>query len=66
MPSTRQYARRLFDAQASGTSEEDLQDIIAQGLEEAYFKDSGRRAPGLQVRFTSVDYIETSILGAGR
>ena len=56
-----EYAERLFEAQASGAGEEELQDIIAEGLQEVYFKDGGRRAAGLTVRFNSVDYIETQI-----
>ncbi|MHA6765343.1 telomere-protecting terminal protein Tpg [Streptacidiphilus sp. PAMC 29251] len=52
------YAARLFEARQAGGSEEDLQAIIAEGLQETYFKDGGRRANGLQVTFTSIDYIE--------
>jgi DNA-binding transcriptional regulator YdaS (Cro superfamily) len=55
------YAARLFDAQAAGADEPQLQDIIAEGLQEVYFKDGGRRAAGLQVSFTTIDYIETQI-----
>ncbi|MGW1888396.1 telomere-protecting terminal protein Tpg [Streptomyces sp. NPDC001970] len=52
------YAARLFDAQAAGASDQQLQDIAAEGLQEIYFKDHGRRAPGLQVQFTDLDYVE--------
>lgn len=52
------YAARLFDAQAAGAGEQQLQNIAAQGLQEEYFTDRGRRAPGLQVEFTDIDYIE--------
>ncbi|MFF3544936.1 telomere-protecting terminal protein Tpg [Streptomyces platensis] len=52
------YAARLFDAQAAGASEQQLQNIAAEGLQEIYFKDRGRRAEGLQVEFTDIDYVE--------
>ncbi|MFE1176817.1 telomere-protecting terminal protein Tpg [Streptomyces sp. NPDC058773] len=52
------YAARLFDAQATGATEQQLQDIAAEGLQEIYFKDRGRRADGLQVEFTDIDYVE--------
>ncbi|MFI0220251.1 telomere-protecting terminal protein Tpg [Streptomyces lydicus] len=52
------YAARLFDAQAAGATEQQLQNIAAGGLQEIYFKDRGRRADGLLVEFTDIDYIE--------
>jgi transcriptional regulator with XRE-family HTH domain len=52
------YAGRLFDAQAAGATEQQLQRIAAEGLQEIYFKDRGRRAQGLEVEFTDIDYIE--------
>jgi transcriptional regulator with XRE-family HTH domain len=52
------YAARLFDAQAAGATEQQLQNIIAEGLQEQYFKDQGRRAHGLEVEFTDIDYVE--------
>lgn len=52
------YAARLFDAQAAGATEQQLQRIAAEGLQEIYFKDSGRRAQGLEVEFTDIDYVE--------
>ncbi|MEV6109174.1 XRE family transcriptional regulator [Streptomyces sp. NPDC051940] len=51
------YARRLFDAQA-GRSGEAPNEVLAQGLQEHYFKDGGRRADRLEVEFTDIDYIE--------
>ncbi|MET8420860.1 helix-turn-helix transcriptional regulator [Streptomyces sp. NPDC079189] len=53
-----QYAARLFDAQAAGATEQQLQNIAAESLQEQYFKDGGRRADGLVVEFTDIDYIE--------
>lgn len=52
------YAGRLFAAQDAGASEEELQDILAEGLQEVYFKDGGRRADGLLVRFNNIDYLD--------
>jgi transcriptional regulator with XRE-family HTH domain len=55
------YAGRLFDAQAAGATEQQLQAITAEGLQEIYFKDRGRRAQGLEVEFTDIDYMEMDI-----
>ncbi|MFG1809708.1 telomere-protecting terminal protein Tpg [Streptomyces sp. NPDC049040] len=52
------YAARLFDAQAGGAGEQQLRRIAAEGLQEIYFKDRGRRAADLEVEFTDIDYIE--------
>ncbi|WP_322872279.1 telomere-protecting terminal protein Tpg [Streptomyces goshikiensis] len=53
-----EFAGRLFDAQDAGASEQQLRDIAAEGLQEVYFKDRGRRAGGLLVEFTDIDHIE--------
>ncbi|MEU0836610.1 telomere-protecting terminal protein Tpg [Streptomyces sp. NPDC056231] len=53
-----EYAARLFDAQAVGATDEQLQAVVAEGLQEQYFKDRGRRADGLLVEFTDIDYVE--------
>jgi transcriptional regulator with XRE-family HTH domain len=52
------YAARLFEAREAGATERELRDIAAEGLQEQYFKDGGRRASGLQVEFTDIDYVE--------
>ncbi|MFF8371704.1 telomere-protecting terminal protein Tpg [Streptomyces lydicus] len=52
------YAARLFDAESAGATEQQLRDIAAEGLQEIYFKDRGRRADGLQVEFTDIEYVE--------
>ncbi|MCZ2526650.1 telomere-protecting terminal protein Tpg [Streptomyces sp. HB2AG] len=54
------YAARLFDARATGAGEQQLRDIVAEGLQEQYFKDAGRRAHDLVVEFTDIDYIDIS------
>lgn len=56
-----QIAARLLAARESGANEGDLRAIVAEGLQEQYFKDNGRRATGLQVEFTDLDYIEMSL-----
>ncbi|ATW51999.1 telomere-protecting terminal protein Tpg [Streptomyces xantholiticus] len=55
------YAARLFDAQEQGATEQQLLDIAAEGLQEIYFKDGGRRAQGLLVEFTDIDYIDLEL-----
>ncbi|MFF4145905.1 hypothetical protein ACFY0A_32150 [Streptomyces sp. NPDC001698] len=53
-----QYVARLFDAQESGASEQQLRDIAAEGLGEIYFRDGGRRAHGLEIEFTDIEQLE--------
>jgi hypothetical protein len=56
-----QYAARLFDAQEQGATEQQLLAITAEGLQEIYFKDHGRRAQGLLVEFTDIDHIDVEL-----
>ncbi|WP_042427986.1 telomere-protecting terminal protein Tpg [Streptacidiphilus anmyonensis] len=51
------YAARLFDAQDAGASDEELREIVAEGLQEEYFKDGGR-AHRLEVEFTDITYFD--------
>ncbi|WP_328665241.1 XRE family transcriptional regulator [Streptomyces sp. NBC_00322] len=53
------YARRLFDAQ-QGIGALSPNEVIAEGIQEGYFKDNGRRADQLEVEFTDIDYIDVS------
>ncbi|WP_069170175.1 telomere-protecting terminal protein Tpg [Streptomyces griseus] len=53
-----EYAARLFDARTAGATEQQLRAVVAEGLQEQYFKDGGRRAQGVQVEFTDIDYME--------
>ncbi|MBD0420341.1 XRE family transcriptional regulator [Streptomyces sp. NPDC052309] len=54
-----QYAARLFDAQQTGATDQQLQQITAEALKEVYFQDNGRRAGQLEeVRFTDVEHVE--------
>ncbi|MFB6865981.1 XRE family transcriptional regulator [Streptomyces virginiae] len=54
------YAQRLFDARARGADDRDLRAIVAEGLQEIYFKDGGTRADELRVEFTDIDYFDVS------
>uniref|UniRef100_UPI0004C8E8E6 telomere-protecting terminal protein Tpg n=1 Tax=Streptomyces sp. NRRL F-2580 TaxID=1463841 RepID=UPI0004C8E8E6 len=54
------YAQRLFDAQQQGADDGRLRAIVAEGLQETYFKDGGTRADQLEVEFTDIDYIDVS------
>ncbi|MDI6413124.1 telomere-protecting terminal protein Tpg [Streptomyces albus] len=54
-----QYAARLFDAQEAGATDQQLQQIAAEGLKEVYFQDGGRRAGSLEeVHFTDIEHLE--------
>ncbi|MFP8887845.1 telomere-protecting terminal protein Tpg [Streptomyces mangrovi] len=55
-----QYAGRLFDAQQAGASDQQLRDIVAEGLQETYFKNNGSRAQELEVAITDIDYFDVS------
>lgn len=54
------YARRLFDAREQGANDQQMRGIVAEGLQEIYFKDEGRRAQDLEVEFTDIDYIDVA------
>ncbi len=53
-----EYADRLFTAHTAGAPESDLRAIAAEGLRDVYFQDRGRRATGLSVEFTDIDFVE--------
>nr|WP_229896400.1 XRE family transcriptional regulator [Streptomyces cinerochromogenes] len=51
-------AARLFEAQEAGATDQQLQEIVAEGLKEVYFQDRGRRADSLEeVRFTDIEHL---------
>ncbi|MGQ4437225.1 telomere-protecting terminal protein Tpg [Streptomyces sp. SAS_260] len=53
------YAQRLFDARTTGASDQQMRQIIAEGLKETYFQDSGSRATGLtDVTLNDIDYLD--------
>ncbi|MEV5433183.1 XRE family transcriptional regulator [Streptomyces sp. NPDC052701] len=49
-----QQVARLFQAQDDGASEDQLRQVAAEALGEVYFRDSGRRAHGLEVELTDL------------
>ena len=55
-----EYAARLFDARDQGADDRQLRGIVAEGLQEIYFKDGGRRAQDLEVSFNNIDYFDVS------
>ncbi|WP_406172012.1 XRE family transcriptional regulator [Streptomyces canus] len=55
-----EYAQRLFDARDAGAGDQQMRDIVAEGLQEIYFKDGGSRAQDLEVAFTDIDYFDVS------
>lgn len=52
------HAARLFDAQDTGATEQQLRSLAAEELGEVYFRDGGSRANGLEVEFTDVEHVE--------
>jgi hypothetical protein len=53
------YAQRLFDARDAGASDQQMRQIIAEGLKEIYFQDGGNRAMGLSdVTLNDIDYLD--------
>jgi hypothetical protein len=53
------YARRLFDARDAGASDQEMRQIIAEGLKDVYFQDGGSRAMGLsEVSISDIDYLD--------
>ncbi|MFF1767079.1 telomere-protecting terminal protein Tpg [Streptomyces sp. NPDC058251] len=53
------YAQRLFDARNTGASDQQMRQIIAEGLKEIYFQDGGARALGLSdVTLNDIDYLD--------
>jgi len=54
-------AEQLFAARDAGATEAQQADIIAQGLQYAYFQDGGRRAQDLLVEFGGIEFMEFGI-----
>lgn len=53
------YARRLFDARNTGSSDQKMRQIIAEGFKDVYFQDGGGRAMGLsEVEINDIDYLD--------
>lgn len=54
-------ARPLIDAYKRGETEAALQRKLEEALALHYFRDGGRRAHGLDVEFTDIDYIDVDL-----
>lgn len=52
------HAARLLEAQGDGVDEDDLRELAAEALGEVYFRDSGRRAQGLEVELKDIVDLE--------
>ncbi|MFF4450913.1 telomere-protecting terminal protein Tpg [Streptomyces sp. NPDC001502] len=55
---TPENSAAAFAAYRAGASEDELQAIVGGALGESYFRDGGRRAQGLDVELTDIDYID--------
>ncbi|MGY4280755.1 telomere-protecting terminal protein Tpg [Streptomyces sp. M18.1] len=56
-----QFADRLFTAKEQGATEQQLQQIAAEGLAQMYFRANNTRAHGLGVEFTDVEHIDIEL-----
>ncbi|MFD4976895.1 telomere-protecting terminal protein Tpg [Streptomyces sp. NPDC058424] len=56
-----EVARELFAARDAGRGEQQQMVILARALGHAYFRDGGRRAHGLGIAFTDVEFADFSI-----
>ncbi|MEY9961308.1 hypothetical protein [Streptacidiphilus sp. MAP5-52] len=52
------HARAILAAQESGADEDELLELVAAALAEAYFQEGGSRADGLQVTMSDVRYLD--------
>nr|WP_147450942.1 hypothetical protein [Streptomyces hoynatensis] len=51
-------AGQLLTAHQAGAAEAELRHILGEGLGFAYFRGHGRRAHGLDVQITGIDYLD--------
>ncbi|MEU8851928.1 XRE family transcriptional regulator [Streptomyces sp. NPDC048564] len=56
-----EFADRLFTAREQGATEQQLQQIAADGLARMYFRANNSRAAGLGVEFTDVEHIDIQL-----
>ncbi|GAB2891387.1 telomere-protecting terminal protein Tpg [Streptomyces mayteni] len=54
-------AGALLAAHQAGADETELRQLLGQGLGFAYFQDRGRRAQGLDVEVTDIDYLDIGL-----
>ncbi|MDQ0605544.1 hypothetical protein QF037_009977 [Streptomyces canus] len=56
-----EFADQLFAAREQGATEQQLQQIAADGLARMYFRANNSRAHGLGVEFTDVEHIQIEL-----
>ncbi|MGX1549298.1 telomere-protecting terminal protein Tpg [Streptomyces adustus] len=56
-----EFTARLFTAREQGATEQQLQQIAADGLARMYFRANNTRAAGLGVEFTDVKHIQIEL-----
>ncbi|MEV5523691.1 hypothetical protein AB0N43_24920 [Streptomyces pseudogriseolus] len=56
-----EYADQLFTAREQGATEQQLQQIAADGLARMYFRANNSRAHGLGVEFTDVERLDIEL-----
>ncbi|MEU3862587.1 hypothetical protein AB0F03_35595 [Streptomyces sp. NPDC028722] len=56
-----EYADQLFTAREQGATEQQLQQIAADGLARMYFRANNSRAHGLGVEFTDVKHMQIEL-----
>ncbi|MFJ4737449.1 telomere-protecting terminal protein Tpg [Streptomyces sp. NPDC088770] len=56
-----EYADQLFTAREQGATEQQLQQIAADGLARMYFRANNTRAHGLGVEFTDIEQIQIEL-----
>ncbi|MFF8406795.1 hypothetical protein ACF06P_34855 [Streptomyces sp. NPDC015684] len=61
-----EYADQLFTAREQGATEQQLQQIAADGLARMYFRASNSRAHGLGAEFSDVEHIQTELQAGSR
>jgi transcriptional regulator with XRE-family HTH domain len=54
-------AAQLLAAHTAGAGEQQLRQILGQGLGHAYFRDRGSRAQGLDVDINDIDYLDIDL-----
>ncbi|MFJ9447004.1 telomere-protecting terminal protein Tpg [Kitasatospora sp. NPDC101235] len=54
-------AQRLYAARDAGASQAEQERILAEALRDAYFKDGGRRASGLDVELNDVAWMDVEL-----
>lgn len=52
---------QLLTAHQAGAGDQQLRQILADGLGHAYFRDRGRRADGLDVEISDIDYLDIGL-----